>query len=491
MLRRWDAAVTRRGAPALDLLGEEWVSWTPQQKAHLLQRIRDVQAQRLADAWQPYPWQRPHAHPDGRPPGVCDASCLELPPLPPLEPLDTVLIIGGRGTGKTDGAAHYVLDHVAGPACDPRIKGGHRVAIVAPTIGDAVGSCANGPSGLIHYDPRVQLVGTKEGTIARFPGGARARLFGGSSPHDVDRFRSGGNNCLLWVEEAAAIRHLKEVIAHADYGLRVGPRPHVIASTTPKPRAEVKAWLADPAVHVFRGRTQDAHHLDAGWRKRIVAKYAGTRQGRQELDGELLEDVEGALWTALLIEVGPFDGAGRIHPGDEPDLARIVVAVDPNAGGPDECGIVVVGVSRSRFRNANGDLVPHVYVLEDASGHYPSPGAWARRAVQAYRRWAADAIVAEVNNGGDMVPYTVHTIDPAVRCRSVTATRGKARRAEPVVALYEQGVVHHVGAFPKLEDQMTTWVDEPGADSPDRMDALVWGVTEVAVKPAATMFDVV
>ena len=473
--------MTRTRRAAIDLRGEEWVSWTPGQKRGLLERLLEERSRRLRAAWQPYPWQRPHDHPPGWPLAAgqyCTAACLELPPLTPAAH-DVVLIMGGRGIGKTDGCAQYVLDHAAGPACDPRVKGGHRIAIVAPTIGDAVESCVSGPSGLAAYDPRVKAVGTRSGTIARFPNGARARLFGAHTPEDVNRLRSGGNTCLVWLEEAAAQRHLKEVLEHAAFGLRVGPSPHFVASTTPKPRPEVKAWLTDPAVHRTSGRTRDAVHLPALVRDALERKFAGTRLGRQELDGLVLDDIEGALWRGWMIE------AERVAPGTEPVFARIVVAVDPNAGGPDECGIVVVGLARDRAPDSNGRLERHLYVLEDASDHFPHPGAWASRVVQAYRRWSADAVVAEVNNGGDMVPHTIATVDPAVRCRSVRATRGKARRAEPVVSLYEQHRVHHVGAFPQLEDQMTTWVDDTDAASPDRLDALVWGVTELALAPNA------
>jgi phage terminase large subunit-like protein len=203
--------------------------------------------------------------------------------------------------------------------------------------------------------------------------------------------------------------------------------------------------------------------------------YEGTRVGRQELGGEYLADIEGALWRQALIELH------RVKPAAVPGLARVVVAIDPNAGGPDEAGIVVVGLATERAPDAMGRMVQHGYVLEDASGHWPSSAGWAAAAVAAYHRWEADAIVAEINNGGDMVGLTVHTVDPSVRYREVTATRGKAVRAEPVVGLYEQGRIHHVGQHPKLEDQQTTWTDAAGY-SPDRMDALVWAVTDLLVK---------
>lgn len=462
---------------AADLLATEvWRSWSPEQKRHLLAKAGEVQAAQRRNARDPYPWQRPHAHPADWPLNrPCDDGCLAYPDLPPLAAHDTWLLIGGRGIGKTDGSAMYVLDHVNGPPCDPKIRGGHRLAIIAPTLGDAVESCVNGPSGLAAYDPRVRAVGAAGGTFVRFPNGAQAKLFGAHTENDVQRLRAGGNRCLVWLEEAAAMRYLGIALEQSAMGLRVGPRPHYVASTTPKIRPEIKAWLHDPKVHVTMGRTRDATHLAAEVRDALYAKHLGTRSGLQELDGLLLEDVDGALWRSAMID------QHRVGESDVRAYQRIVVAVDPNAGGPDECGIVVVGLERERRPDKTGRLRQHVYVLADESDHYPHPGAWAAAAVRAYHRWQADAIVAEVNNGGDMVPHTIRTVDATVRCRSVTATRGKAVRAEPVVALYEQEAVHHVGIFPRLEEQQTTWTPDSD-DSPDRMDALVWGITELAVK---------
>ena len=460
------------------ILTEEWRSWEPDAKRALLDRLAAARVAQLQAGWAPYPWQRPHEHPAGREPGPCGPECMTLPDLPPLPAHHTWLLMGGRGTGKTDGGSHYVLDHVAGPPCDTRVKGGHRIAIVAPTLGDAVESCVNGPSGLKAYDPRVVMVGATGGTFVRFHGGAEAKLFGAHSPGDVDRLRSGGNRCLVWLEEAAAMRQLAGVLEHSRLGLRVGPRPHYVATTTPRPRPEVVKLANDPRTHLTRGRTDQASHLDAAVLQALHEMYAGTRLGQQELDGDLLTDVEGALWRLWLID------RDRLQAGTEPDLRRVVVAVDPNAGGPDECGIVVTGASRERMPDRLGRPQLHGYVLADESGHFRHPGEWGEAAVTAYRKWGADAVVAEVNNGGDMVGHVIHTADPTVRYRSVRATRGKARRAEPVVALYEQARVHHVGAFPRLEDQMTTWTEDSDW-SPDRMDAVVWGLTDLLLRTRA------
>lgn len=448
-----------------------WQTWEPAEKVALIERLQLEVARQRAARWRPYPWQRPHVHPTGWQ-GVCDDSCWDLPDAPPIEAHGVWLQMGGRGTGKTDGASRYVLDHVNGPPCSTRVKGGHRIAIVAPTLGDAVESCITGASGLQSHDPRVRHFTSTGGTYVRFPNDAQAKVFGAHTPNDVDRLRAGGNRCLVWLEEAAAMRQLKGVLEHSAFGLRIGPAPHYVASTTPKVRKEIKALLSSSRSIITRGRTEAATHLDEAVRRALYEAYQGTRTGRQELGGELLDDVEGALWQQWLIE------QQRIDPGSQPQLSKVVVAVDPNAGGPDEAGIVVMGLGAQKMLDKTRNLVHHGYVLADESDHFAGSAGWARAAVQAYHRWGADAIVAETNNGGDMVGLTVHTIDPSVRYRSVTATRGKAVRAEPVVGLYEQERIHHVGSFPKLEDQQTTWTEEAGY-SPDRMDALVWAATDL------------
>lgn len=466
-----------------------WLDWPVDKKRRVLEKLREKRSQLVRSRWQPYPWQRPHVHPEGWEGANggpwCTPACLDLPVYRPRAH-DVVMLFGGRGIGKTDYGAQHVLDHVNGPACDPRVPGGHRLTIVAPTIGDAVESCVNGPSGLRAYDPRVKVVGTREGTLARFPNGARARLLGASSPEDVNRLRSAGNACLIWIEEAAACRHLAGVLDISSPGLRLGHAPHYVVTTTPRARPEVKALLKRAVV--TQGRTEDAHHLPAEVREALYRQHAGTRIGRQELDGVLLDDVEGALWKLWMIDDYRIDPRTT----ELPALSRVVVGVDPNAGGPDECGIVAVAVARDPQPDKLGYLVQHSYVLEDRSDRFANPGEWADAAVRLYRKWSADVIVGEVNNGGDMVPHTIRTVDPNVPVRSVTATRGKVRRAEPVVALYEQGRVHHYGAFSKLEDQQTSWTEADNY-SPDRMDALVWALTEAATgaSSASGMFAAV
>lgn len=415
--------------------------------------------ERRWSSWTPYPWQVP--------PEVIETHGMWLQ-------------LGGRGTGKTDGCARYMVAHVNGPPCDGRIPGGHRMAIVAPTQGDAVEACVNGPSGIRTHDPRAVVRTTVGGTYVRWPSGAEAKVFGAHTPDDVERLRAGGNRCLVWLEEAAAMRRLGPALTHSAMGLRIGPNPHYIASTTPKPRRELIDLMARPDVITTRGRTRDAHHLPEVMRQKLIAQYAGTRLERQELDGEVLTDIEGALWSYALLD--------RTRVGAAPPMSRIVVAIDPAASSgdeSDEMGIIVAGRSQAYIPDANGTVRQHGYVLDDLSGRMPPLDA-VRRAVQAYYAHKADALVAEVNNGGDWIGTAVRQVDPSVNYRPVHASRGKATRAEPVAALFEQNAAHMIVKSAPLEDQLSTWV--PGEqDSPDRLDAMVWALTDLMLAPAGNM----
>ncbi|MFB8101339.1 terminase large subunit domain-containing protein [Streptomyces sp. NPDC056007] len=432
-------------------------------EADLLEsKLRAKLWQRRWDRWTPYPWQIP---PDE------------------VETHGMWLQLGGRGTGKTDGCARYMVAHVNGPPCDDRVPGGHRMSIIAPTQGDAVESAVNGPSGLKAHDPRVVLRTTAGGTHVRWPSGAEAKLFGAHTPDDVERLRSGGNRCLVWLEEAAAMRRLGPALTHSAMGLRVGPNPHYIASTTPKPRKEIRDLIARPDVITTKGRTRDAIHLPEMMRTKLVAQYAGTRLERQELDGELIDDIEGALWS--------WRGLDATRVGAAPPMTRIVVAIDPAAKGggeSDEMGIIVAGIGQAYIPDRNGFARRHGYVLDDLSGRM-SPEECMRKAAQAYHAWKADRVIAEVNNGGDWIGTTLRQIDPSVNYTTVTATRGKQTRAEPVAAVFDQLAAHVVNSLPTLEEQLTTWV--PGDDSPDRLDAMVWAITELMLAPAGNSAAVV
>lgn len=369
----------------------------------------------------------------------------------------------GRGSGKTLACAKY-FDRFM------RSNEGARGGIIAPTLGDAAESCVYGPSGLIAVNPFVRLRSRAGGTHAVWPNGSEAKLFGAYTKQDVERLRAGGNRHIFWAEELAAWRYLAEAWENMELGLRLGAWPHVVASSTPKPRPGYRKIVTDPETVVTRASIDDNPHLPAAQRTRLLRRYKGTRVEAQELRGELIEDVEGALWTYETIAVH------RVVPADVPQLVRVAVAVDPSGGdeeGNSEQGIVVAG------RGVDG----HGYVLADYSCKL-SPDGWGKAAVAAYQDHEADVVVGETNFGGDMVIFTVRVaardIGVHVNVKKITASRGKLARAEPVSALYEQGKAHHVGEFPELESQQRTWTPDAGW-SPDRLDALVWALTEVAV----------
>lgn len=391
-------------------------------------------------------------------------------PLPHQIPPETTawhtwLLEGGRGSGKTDGAAAYVNAHALGPPCIQG-SGGHRMSIIAPTLGDAVEACVNGPSGLKAHNPAIRMTGGLGGVHVHWPNGAEAKLFGAYGPEDVERLRAGGNRCLVWTEELAAWVRLREAWDQMEFGLRLGTWPRIVASTTPKPRRPYIEIRSDPRTVLTGASTMANPHLNAGVRQAFEDAYAGTRLGRQELNAELLTDIPGALWTYAMFE----------DRREAPDLTRCVVAVDPSGGSDsenDEQGIVVAGKG----------LDGRGYVLADRSCRL-SPDGWARRAVQAYRDFKADVIVFERNFGGDMVASTILTAARAMGVsaptKAVTSSRGKQLRAQPIAALYEQGRITHCDVFAELETQMCEWTPESGT-SPDRLDALVFALTDFMV----------
>lgn len=379
------------------------------------------------------------------------------------------MLEGGRGSGKTDGAARYLDQHCMGPACIPNYPGGHRPAIIAPTLGDAMEACVNGPSGLKAHNRSIVSVQTLGGTHVRWPNGVEGKIFGAYTPEDVERLRAGGNRCIVWAEELAAWVRLAEAWTQMRFGLRLGSRPHVIVSTTPKPRKKYLEIRSDPRTKRTGASTSANPHLSQDVRDDYYAEYGGTRIGRQELDAEILTDTPGALWTHAMLE----------DRRPAPDLSRIVVAIDPSGGKDpenDEQGIGAAGLGV----DARG------YVLADRTCKL-SPDGWGRRAVQLYVELNADLIVYEKNFGGDMVEAVIQTAARAmgvgsVATKAVTASRGKRVRAEPVAALYEQGRISHTEVFPELEEELTTWTPESGV-SPNRLDWLVWAVTELMVSP--------
>lgn len=363
------------------------------------------------------------------------------------------LVLAGRGWGKTRTGAEWIREQV-------EVYGRRRVALVAPTAADARDVMVEGESGILAVSPpwnRPVYEPSKRRVV--WPNGAMATLYSAEEP---ERLR-GPQHDAAWADELAAWKY-PEAWDQLQFGLRLGPDPRVVVTTTPKPLRVLKAILAHPATALTRGSTyENAANLPPAFLEKIIARYEGTRLGRQELFAEILEDVPGALWKREQLE--------NLRAVRVPELVRVVVGVDPAAGASElgsETGIVVAGLG----------VDGRGYVLEDAS-LAASPDAWARAAVAAYHKYGADRLVAEVNQGGDMVRHTVYTVDRKVAFKPVRASRGKQIRAEPVSALYEQGRVHHVGQLGALEDQMCTWV--PGEKSPDRLDALVWALTELMI----------
>jgi phage terminase large subunit-like protein len=370
------------------------------------------------------------------------------------------LLLGGRGSGKTRAGAEWVMEKIA-------LDGARRVALIGTTLADVEEVMIGGPSGLRRaaFDKTEALRFYKSARKIVWPNGAEAFAF---SAEDPDSLRGHAFD-LAWSDEFAKWRYAQETFDNLQFALREGPRPRQLITTTPRNRPELRALLAMPGVAITRARSIDnKDNLSPAFFDAVVARYQGTRLGRQELDGELLKDVAGALWSRDLIE--------KTRVRIAPDLTRIVIAVDPPVtAGPraDSCGIVAAGLGTDGA----------CYVLEDRSVQGVSPEAWAARALALYRFLKADCLVVETNQGGDLVRSVMAQIDPGVPVRAVHATRGKRTRAEPVAMLYEQGRVKHVGAFPELEDEMTSYGGrEFSGRSPDRLDALVWAVTELMLR---------
>ena len=360
--------------------------------------------------------------------------------------------LAGRGWGKTRTGAEYArkMSEQVG-----------RMALIAPTAQDARDTMIDGESGLLAVCARAGMKPNYEPSKKRitFPSGSRATLFSGEEPN---RLR-GPQHGFAWLDEPAHMPLIEDVWSNLLFGLRLPPRPHIIVTTTPIAVPWIKELVADPDTRWVRGRTRENMSNLADRYEKIVGRYEGTRLGRQELDGEILEDVEGALWSATYI-----------HPGtkDLEELTRIVVAIDPAGTAnrrSDKTGIITVGA-----------LDDNAYVLKDSSGTM-SPNEWATKAMKDYDRFGADAIVVETNFGADMVRENLRHNGFTGRIIEARASRGKQLRAEPVVNLYEQGKVFHASDLTKLEEEMLTWVPGVGA-SPNRVDALVWAITEL-LKP--------
>ncbi len=362
----------------------------------------------------------------------------------------TWLMLGGRGAGKTRAGAEWVRSLAANKVTP--------IALVGETMTEAVAVMIRGESGLLNVHPDEERP-TLKGNSLIWPNGVEGIVMSASDP---DRFR-GPQFAAAWCDEIAKWPDAEAAWDMLQFGLRLGDKPRQLATTTPKPTRLLKRLLADPLTAVTRAKTADNRaHLAPSFLDAVVGRYRGSVLGRQELDGEMIEDLPDALWQRAM-----FLPAGAVAP------ERIVVAVDPPVTGTersDACGIIVAG------RVGEGAVV-----LEDRTLRPAAPLAWARRAVAAFHAHDADAIVVEVNQGGDLVKSVIAQVDANVPVRAVRAVRGKWLRAEPVAALYGRGLVRHVAGLSELEDEMCAFGNDGRSDghSPDRVDALVWAITEL------------
>lgn len=370
----------------------------------------------------------------------------------------TWVINAGRGFGKTRAGAEWVREQVD--------TGSQRIALIGETYKDLVEVMCFGDSGLASVFPphqKPKIVASPNVQVT-FHTGAIALGYNATQPGQL----RGPQFDAAWCDELAKWRHARETWDMLQFGLRLGERPQALVTTTPRPIPVLKEILAEDTTVVTSGSTFDnAGNLAGSFLKKIRSRYEGTRLGRQEINAEILDDLPGALWTRKM-----FDDHRR---KDRPEMRRVVVAVDPSGtGGEDDdgdsIGIVVAGLG----------MDGHGYVLADRTCKL-SPDGWGRRAVQAYNEFKADRIIAERNFGGAMVEHVIRTRDKNVSYKEVTASRGKVVRSEPVAALYEQGRISHIGAFPELEDQCCLIGPDGfiGEGSPDRADALVWAMTEL------------
>ncbi len=393
--------------------------------------------------------------------------------LPPEGDWKSWVIMGGRGAGKTRAGAEWVRAQVEGASPDAPGRA-RRVALVAETFDQGRDVMVMGDSGILACSPPDRRPVWEAGRRRLlWPNGATATVY---SAHEPEALR-GPQFDAAWVDELAKWKKAEESWDMLQFALRLGEHPQQVVTTTPRNVGVLKAILRNPSTVVTHAPT-DANraYLAESFLTEVQTRYVGTRLGRQELEGVLLEDVEGALWTTAMLE------GCRVE--EAPALDRVVVAVDPSVtGGPgsDECGIVVAGVvcegPPQEWR---------AYVLEDASVR-GGPVDWARAAIAAMARHGAERLVAEVNQGGDLVESVIRQLDPLVPFRALRAGRGKGLRAEPVAALYEQGRVRHLRGLGQLEDQLCRMTVRgfEGRGSPDRLDALVWAIHELMIEPAA------
>lgn len=433
------------GAEGFQSVAECLANLSDQQQQRLLADLSDQDCETLLHDW--HFWARHNQ-------------------LPPVGKWHVWLVLAGRGFGKTRMGAEWVrmLAEGATPLKAPA-KNAARIALIGHTISDVRDVMVEGESGILMQSPPDQRP-KFEPSLRRltWPNGSVATLYSSEEP---DQLR-GPQHHYAWADEIAKWRYGEDTWSNLMMGLRLVNDPRAMVTTTPRPTNLIKQLMTDQNSAITRGSTFDNRaNLSSAFLEHMERLYVGTRLGRQEIYGDYLDDTPGALWQYVTIDQARV----KTHP----DLSRVVVAVDPPVThGPkaDACGIVVMGMSDEG----------HLYVLGDLSSQGETPAQWAARVVRAYGSYEADRVVAEVNNGGDLVENLLRQLDPTISYRAVRASRGKVARAEPVAALYERGLVHHVGRFDQLEDEMCSYSGEVGQKSPDRMDALVWAGTELLLQ---------
>jgi len=463
-------------APRFELPAD-WKSWPVERKKKLRRKLAAERARMRMRDWRAHarykqlpPDDPRHGYAQsiltrkGEPMELSPCQChRDGPPGPDLE-WQIWLIMSGRGFGKTWTGASWIYEQAS-------TYPGSEWAVVAPTFSDTRRICLEGSAGLLRAMHREELENYRRNDLEiTLTNGSRIYGFSADRP---DRVR-GSNLWGAWLDELGSWRYDATFHEGLMPALRKGERPRIVITTTPRGTTLLRelAGRDDGSVHITQGSTleNEANLSDVALTE-LYRRYGGTRLGRQELEGELIADVEGALWKRAWLEQGRlvpvFTEDGK---PDLPPMVRVVVAMDPSTTSKAtsaEFGIMVVGLG------TNGE----VYLLDDLSARM-TPGQAMKAAVAAYYEWAADRIVGEMNNGGDFIEALLRTEDENVPYRTVVASRGKQVRAEPVSSIYEQGRAHHIGAFPKLEDQLCTWTPLD-RESPDRLDALVWGMTEL------------
>ncbi len=375
------------------------------------------------------------------------------------------LLLGGRGSGKTRTGAEWVREQVAH-------HGKSHIALVAPTFNDAREVMLEGESGLLHIGyPSERPTFASSRRRLEWPNGAVGHIF---TAEDPDGLR-GPQFDAAWADEFCAWAHPEATLSNLRLALRLGDFPQLVITTTPKPIPALKKLMTAKGVLISRGKTSDnADNLAPSFISAMEDAYGGTRLGRQELSGEFIEDLPGALWTREMLEAA-------FAPQPE-SFDKIILAIDPpvtSGARSDACGLIIAGrVGEGRAAKA--------YILHDGTVQGRSPEGWARAAMNLAQGWDVDYVLAEVNQGGEMVTSVLRMFDPHITIRTVHASRGKTARAEPVAAAYEQGRVLHCGRFAALEDELAAMGTESLLRSPDRADALVWAVTELMLKSRPT-----